>query len=71
MTSSDFGLNFTWTKMPANLQKTFTLSVDPTSATSLYAVTPARLFPHLISQSKPRYAPRILGIYHFMCLTGA
>jgi hypothetical protein len=37
MLSDDFGMNFTFTKMPADLQpKSFT--VDPTTANSLYAL---------------------------------
>lgn len=39
MTSTDFGANFTWTKMPANV-KTKSFTVDPTSASSLYTVGP-------------------------------
>ena len=39
ITSRHFGLNFSFTKMPANLQG-HGLYVDPTSATSLYTVTP-------------------------------
>ena len=38
MTSTDFGANFSWAKMPANLQ-TGGFVVDPTSANSLYTMT--------------------------------
>jgi hypothetical protein len=40
MISTDFGANFSWTKMPANL-KTAAFVVDPTSANSL-CVSPSR-----------------------------
>jgi photosystem II stability/assembly factor-like uncharacterized protein len=39
MTSTDFGANFSWTKMPINL-KTAAFYVDPTSTNSLYTVGP-------------------------------
>jgi hypothetical protein len=39
MTSTDFGNNYTWAKMPANLQSGGFV-VDPTSANSLYTMTP-------------------------------
>ena len=38
MTSPDFGNNYTWVKMPADLQAT-SLTADPTSATDLFATT--------------------------------
>jgi len=38
MTSEDFGVNYKWTKMPANLQAG-ALAVDPTSQSRLFAVT--------------------------------
>jgi len=38
MTSTDFGANFSWTKMPANLQ-TDSFYVDPTSANSLFTMS--------------------------------
>ena len=43
MTSTNFGLNFTWTKLPAKLglesSSTGAFIVDPTSASSLYALS--------------------------------
>ena len=42
MTSTDFGNNYTWSKMPADLQSGGFV-VDPTSADSLYAELPLAL----------------------------
>jgi hypothetical protein len=42
MTSTDFGNNYTWVKMPAALQSGGFV-VDPTSATSLFTMTPSCL----------------------------
>jgi hypothetical protein len=42
MTSTDFGNNYTWVKMPADLQA-ISLTADPTSATDLWAITPSCL----------------------------
>merc|ERR1740117_1717000 len=38
MTSTDFGMNYSWAKMPANLQ-TGGFVVDPTSSNSLYTMS--------------------------------